>query len=247
MGHVVNDAPVACWRCGDGLEVAFEADMEDQRFAAGLGQQLMCRECRMVPPLFDRAVSYGTYSGELKALIRLLKFGRVPAVAKLLSRRLGFAILQLEGLAGDDLLVTAVPLFSRRQRQRGFNQSTLLANATLRWLKRERPQWKLTATHGLLARQRPTESSFGLSKRARRLNMAGAFRVQGDVRGRQVLLIDDILTTGATARECAKVLRKAGAERVWVTTLARSRRAIAREEQTAVWDLAATKVEQHAT
>lgn len=200
----------------------------------------------MVPPAYARAVSFGTYAGELRGLIGLFKFNRVRAVSRLLSPRLAEAMQQLRGVAGDDLLVIAVPLFKANVQRRGFNQSEMLADGAVKLLGRTMPEWKLTPAHAKLTRQRSTESSFGLSRSGRRRNMAGAFHVAGDVRGREILLVDDILTTGATARECARVLVRAGAARVFVATLARSQKGSVRrqhepatdfESQVATWDL----------
>lgn len=226
--------------CGEAAELAL--DLEDLLFARSMQDELLCRECRLVPPAYTRAVSFGTYAGELRGLIGLFKFNRMQAVSRLLSPKLAEAILQLETSAGSDLLVVAVPLFGGAQQRRGFNQSELLADQAVTHLRKLRPDWKLALAHALLVRQRSTESSFGLSRSGRRRNMAGAFKVTGDVRGREVLLIDDILTTGATARECAKVIKRAGAARVFVATLARSQKGSVRQQhqlepQFATWDL----------
>ena len=212
--------------------------MEDARFAG-----MVCRVCRMAAPPFARAVAYGVYDDELRELIHLLKFGGVADAAKLLGPRLGQAVMGLEGAAAGDLLVVAVPLFKARERQRGYNQSVLLADAAVAWLKRARPEWKLTAAHRTLRRVRRTESQYVLSPKGRRRNLLGAFAVAGEVRGREVLLIDDILTSGATARECARVLLTAGAAKVWVATVARAQKRHVRrqqerpEELVASWDL----------
>lgn len=218
--------------------------MEDMRFAQAVRAE--CRVCKAVPPDFARAVSHGIHDGELRELIALLKFNRVRGVAELLGGRLAEVVLQLEGEAAAELLVVAVPLFAARERWRGFNQSVLLADAALKQLQRLRPGWKLVRAHGLLKRVRETESSFRLSPKGRRDNLRGAFRVMGDVLGREVLLIDDIYTSGATARECARMLMRAGASKVWVATLARAQKeSTLRErygaaEQVAAWDMRAT-------
>ncbi len=217
--------------------------MEDLRFAGMLAEGFLCRECRMAAPEFTRAVAYGPYDPEMRELIRLLKFDRVKSVARLLGAKLGQAVLDLEDQAASDLMVVAVPLFAHRQRERGFNQSVLLAEEALRWLRQARPQWRLAPAHGVIERVRSTESSFVLSRRGRRRNLRGAFRMKGDVSGREVLLIDDILTSGATARECARVLMRAGADKVWVATLARAQKhSVRRQHQdpgayVAAWDL----------
>ena len=251
VGRVVPSDLYECRRCGEALDL--DLDMEDIRFAGMLAEGSLCRECRSVPPDFERAVSFGVYEGELRDLIALLKFERVRGVARLLGGRLAEAVLQLEGLAATELMVMAVPLFPARERQRGYNQSVLLADETVRQLRRMRPAWKLLQAHGAIARQRSTESSFVLSRRARRRNLSGAFRVMADVVGREVLLIDDIYTSGATARECARVLIRAGAAKVWVATLARAQMEFVRRqhedpgEGVAAWDMAALPNTRHKT
>ncbi len=231
-----------CSRCGEALDLGSfsDLDLDDVRFARLLPEGLLCPECRLVPPEFDRAVSHATYTGELRTLIQLLKFDGVPATAKMLGDLLAGAILQLGQQAGGELMVVAVPLHRRRERQRGYNQSVLLARRALRRLRVLRPEWRLTEAHGALTRQRSTEAQYELSRKGRRRNLRGAFRVTGDVRGREVLLVDDLLTSGATARECARVLRAAGAAKVWVATVGRAQKQwVARQqmdESVARWD-----------
>lgn len=240
VDRVVRDTAVGCHRCGDSVDL--QMDLEDERFARSLGESLLCRPCRQVPPDFARAVSFGSYDGELRDLLHLFKFTGIRAVAPLLGSRLAEAILSLEGTAGPDLLVVAVPLFRTRARERGFNQAELLAESALTHVRRMRPDWRLQPAHGSLKRKRGTESSFVLSRRGRRRNLAGAFQVAGEVAGREILLIDDIFTSGATARECARVLVRAGASKVWVATVARARKRGVEtpqqgmEESVAIWD-----------
>lgn len=232
-----------CGKYGEALNL--DLDLEDMRFAGMLAQGFVCRECRLAEPEFTKAVAYGTYDHELRGLIHLLKFARVRAVARLLGRRMAEAILLLEGDAAQELMVIAVPLFKQRERQRGYNQSILLADEALRWMSKMRPEWKLVVAHTALERRKSTESSFVLSRKGRRRNLRGAFHVSGDVSGREVLLVDDILTSGATARECARVLMRAGATKVWVATLARAQKKFVMRqhedpgELVARWDLRA--------
>ena len=222
MGHVRRSTMIGCGKCGEALNL--DLDLEDERFAKAAAQGFHCRECRLAEPEFTRAVAYGSYDNEMRGLIHLLKFGRVRGVARLLGRKMAEAILLLEEDAARELMVIAVPLFKQRERQRGYNQSVLLADEALGWLRTLRPEWKLTPAHTAMERRKPTESSFVLSRKGRRRNLRGAFHVNGDVAGREVLLIDDILTSGATARECARVLMRAGATKVWVATLARAQK-----------------------
>jgi ComF family protein len=127
-----------------------------------------------------------------------------------------------------------VPLFSPKERERGYDQAALLAGWMVRHLAQLRPEWQLSIQRGVLQRVRETRSQFGLAPQKRRANLRGAFRVRDAVAiaGREVLLVDDILTTGATARECSRVLRGAGAAKVWVATVARAQR----HDLVAAWD-----------
>jgi predicted amidophosphoribosyltransferase len=135
-----------------------------------------------------------------------------------------------------------VPLFPAKERQRGYNQAVLLADAAIAELKRSRPEWRLQAVHGVLRRVKDTQSQFELSPTGRRRNLQGAFSVVdgAGLVGREVLLVDDIYTTGATARACAKALRSAGASKVWVATVSRAQPEMVafwgKTAETAVWD-----------
>ena len=219
-----------CGRCGEAL------DMEGVRFAGQFSEGLLCSPCRMAPPEFERAVAYAVYQDELREMVHLLKYERMSAVARPLGRMLARAIEMIEAEAGKDLLVVAVPLFPSKERERGYNQAVLLSDAALTELKKKRPAWRLQAAHGAIRRVKDTRSQFELTPTGRRRNLQGAFAVADGlaVKGREVLLVDDIYTTGATARACSRVLRRAGASKVWVATVSR-----AQPEMVAAWDLAA--------
>ncbi|MCZ7544770.1 MAG: phosphoribosyltransferase family protein [Anaerolineae bacterium] len=119
-----------------------------------------------------------------------------------------------EGVPPPDLILP-VPLHANRQRWRGYNQSTLLAEAL--GVRLEVP-----VAADALARVRDTRAQVGLSARARRQNVSGAFVVRAPhrVSGRTILLVDDVVTTGATLAACAEALYQADAEAVWAVTLA---------------------------
>ncbi|MDE3188373.1 MAG: ComF family protein [Acidobacteriota bacterium] len=162
----------------------------------------------------------------MREAIHALKYDGLRPAARGLGRMLAEAIAQLAPDAPAEMLVVAVPLHRSKRRGRGFNQARLLAAEALAVLRKTHPAWRLTLAPGMLMRQRSTDSQAGLTPRQRRINLRGAFRVvvPQAVAGKHVLVIDDILTTGATARAAAQALMKAGAESVWVATLARARR-----------------------
>jgi ComF family protein len=162
----------------------------------------------------------------MKAAIHALKYDRLHPAARGLGQMLAEAIAQLAGEAPAEMLVVPVPLHRLKFADRGFNQARALAEQALSFLRKSHPEWRLTLAPSTLMRLRPTTSQAGLSSRARRLNVRGAFTVSDPaaVASKHILLIDDILTTGATARAAALALTGAGAASVWVATLARARR-----------------------
>jgi ComF family protein len=189
----------------------------------------LCQPCRLAPPSFERAVAYGGYSGNLRTLIHLLKYDGILPVADRLGVLLAEAILKLEANSAAPLgetCVVPVPLYEAKRKQRGFNHAELLAKAAVRELRRKRPNWRLTLAGDALERRKATLSQAGLSPHQRRANLRGVFFVPQPelVAGRDILLIDDIYTTGATARACSQVLRRAGAASVRVGTVARPQR-----------------------
>jgi ComF family protein len=182
----------------------------------------LCGLCKRAHPPFERAVAYGSYDGTLRDLIHLLKYQQVRPAAAVLGRMLGNSIAALEpSLPDGDIQVVPVPLHPRKQAQRGFNQADLIARVALQQLaRRERLQLRT----GVLVRQRETGSQIGLTRHQRRKNVRGAFAVidPTPIAHRDILLVDDVLTTGTTASECTRVLRRAGAALVWVVTVART-------------------------
>jgi ComF family protein len=211
-----------CAVCGEALHIPAymnggEADRGETR----------CILCQRTDPPFERAVAYGSYDGGLRDLIHLLKFQQVRPAAAVLGRMLAETIANLEqampartGLSRK-IAVVPVPLHTRKQAQRGFNQAEMIARSALQQLARPE-RFKLST--GVLVRGRETGSQIGLTRHQRRENLRGAFAVNDptQILNRDILLIDDVYTTGTTASECARVLRRAGAARVWVATVART-------------------------
>jgi len=203
----------ACQRCGDSI---FD----------GAVNSSLCRRCRAVPPPFVRAVAYGPYEDAMREAIHALKYGRLHGAARGLGRLLAEAIAQLAPDAPAEMLVVPVPLHRSKHAERGFNQARSLAIYAVERLRHTHPEWRLKMASTTLMRLRATESQAGLTPHQRRENVRGAFEVSdaAAVRGKNLLLIDDIFTTGSTARAAAQAIMRAGAESVWVATLARAGR-----------------------
>lgn len=181
-------------------------------FESGLASRA-CLDCMSDPPPFALARAPLRYEGEARRAILAFKF-RLGV-----HRARGFADLLASvvsmGVAWSDYDVAApVPLHPRRLRERGYNPPLLIARRLLR-------QTPIALRPELMLRVRDTPPQRGLSRAGRRDNVRGAFAVREGVAGLRVLLIDDVLTTGATAAECARVLLRGGAARVGVATLAR--------------------------
>ena len=187
-------------------------------FEYGEAVEVICGRCLVEPPAFDRlraAVAYGEIA---RAVALKLKYGGRPGIAETMAR---FMERHLD--AGEAPIVAPVPLHRWRIWRRGYNQAALIAGALARRVG-------LEARLDLLERVKPTPILRGMNPRQRRDAVRGAFRVhpkyKAAVKGRAVVLVDDVYTSGATANACARILRRAGAARVEVLCWAR----VVREE-----------------
>ncbi len=208
-----------CSICGERLLSPFAFSVQGHSSESG---DTLCGLCRRLEPPYVKATAYGSYESGLRELIHLLKYNQLRPAANVLGRMLAEAIEDLQPLFNNSgVLVAPVPLHSGKLAQRGFNQSELIARAALR-LKPAGDRLQLSV--GLLERPRETKSQIGLSRHQRRENIRGAFVIAqpSEVQGREVLVVDDVFTTGTTVSECARILRRAGAAKVYVATVART-------------------------
>jgi ComF family protein len=176
-----------------------------------LDEHGLCSVCRESLTNFDTAYSFGSYEGPLRKLIHLFKYAKVESLAAPLSR---FMICALPIDRQFDSIL-AMPMHWRKRWERGFNQAELLARPIAR-----RYGLKLKTN---LQRARYTKAQAGLSETERLENLRGSFCVKRpeELRNKRVLLIDDVLTTGATLRAASAALKRAGARHITALTLAR--------------------------
>jgi ComF family protein len=183
---------------------------------APLGIEGLCGACRRRRPRFAYARAALRYGDLAREAIHAFKFGGRRGLANPLGDLIaGLGLSALPGAVPDVLV--PVPLHRRRASERGYNQALLLA------LRIERA-WDVPVAADVLLRDVPTLPQADLDAAARRRNVRHAFTVRRPevIAGRHVVLVDDVLTTGATAGECARVLMRAGATTVGVVTVARA-------------------------
>lgn len=178
---------------------------------------LPCGRCLQKPPPWQRLITVSDYAPPLSTLIHQLKFSCRSEVALALSRILLLEVLEAHrrtGLVLPDRLVS-VPLWQRRHWRRGFNQSDLLCRPLSRWLH---CAWDSRS----VTRIRPTATQHHLSARLRKRNLKNAFNLELPVKGLHMVVVDDVVTTGSTVAEIARLLLRNGAATVQVWCLCRT-------------------------
>lgn len=178
---------------------------------------LPCGRCLQKPPPWQRLIMVNDYTPPLSTLIHQLQFSRRGEIAPALARLLLLSVLQARRQSGfirPDRLIS-VPLWSRRHWRRGFNQSELLCRPLARWLN---CPWD----DRCVTRIRPTAPQHHLSARLRKRNLKNAFRLELPVKGLHMVVVDDVVTTGSTVGELAKLLLRNGAATVQVWCLCRT-------------------------
>lgn len=195
-----------------------------------------CLACRLFSFL-DGAMSLSSYENEIIAkMVQLLKYDYVEEMAGVFGSLIDYFSGAGTGVKGcplpefipteasgkkgikgwSEFIILPVPLHRRRYLERGFNQAELLARA---WSK----HLSLPILKNVLVRSRSTQTQVGLGRVERQKNLVGAFKLKQPLRNSQVILIDDVFTTGSTLQECARVLKEGGAGEVWGVTVAREK------------------------
>ncbi|UCB56831.1 MAG: ComF family protein [Candidatus Omnitrophota bacterium] len=189
--------------------------MKAGRPAKSQNHAFICKDCQASGYFFKKAHSACIYEGVIKECIHLFKYNsKLSLSGPLAELMIDFAGRFLDMRKVD--LILPVPLYSAKERRRQFNQAGILSESLAKAFSKQ-------AHNKTLIKIKATQPQINLSRTERLKNIKGAFKVKNKnvPKNKNVLLVDDVLTTGATVNECAKALHKAGANRIEVFTLAR--------------------------
>lgn len=209
---VIEEVGAFCPACWGRMEWLGNAGCQQCGLPLAGTEIEMCGRCLADPPKLDRMRAVVAYDDLPRSIALRLKYGRKVALARTMARYMA----SLKGDWDSTSLIIPVPLHRWRLWSRGFNQSDLVARELGRC-------WGLATSSRVLRRVKRTRPLKGMNHVQRRKAVAGAFAVAdaGRIKGRSVILIDDVLTSGSTAEACAKVLRRAGASRIELICWAR--------------------------
>jgi ComF family protein len=187
------------------------------RFFAGAGEPHLCADCLTNRPRFAKHRSAARYDGIVKDIILLYKYRGFAVLSGVLAEFVIRSLAREEDIWSGVEAVVPVPLHPAKEKSRGFNQARLLA-------KRLAKCRNLPLLEGRLVKVRRTEAQTSLDARARETNLKGAFQVKksAGIKGKVVLLVDDVYTTGSTIGECSAALKKAGVREVRAVTVAQA-------------------------
>lgn len=215
---LAGEAGALCWDCQSQVRVVRLPFCErcGDPVPGEVGGPYDCAWCRKTPPAFDWARSAVRFDGVARDCLHRFKY---HAGLWLLDDLADWLVALWKTCPADAQTadgVAAVPLYPRRERERGYNQSALLAERLARRVG-------IPFRRGLLRRLRPTATQTRLTAAQRVHNVKGVFSAPWPrrVAGARIVLVDDVMTTGATVNECARTLKAAGAEAVMVLTVAR--------------------------
>ena len=213
--HPAPDAVPICSACHSAIKpLSARCELCARPFATLNSATHVCETCLRHPPPFQRVLALGRHEDPLKTAIHRLKYRNQPGLANVLGQLLGACLQAAPDFAPPDMILP-VPLHHRRLRQRGYNQALEIARPISRTLKAP------VARHGL-QRLRPTPPQQGLPLRERQRNLAKAFACTAPLTDQRILLLDDVMTTGTTVRECCRTLLAAGARKIEVAVICRA-------------------------
>lgn len=215
-GVLVEEDLQFCGECWNALRFISDPSCRScgKPFSEGRDEGMICAECLADPPLHDGIRAAVLYDDLSRSIVLKLKHGGKIGLARLIARHLQRHL----PMSSDDVVLIPVPLHRWRLWKRGFNQSILIARA----LAGER---RLPVETDILRRIRPTPPLKGMTRKQRRVAVRGVFDIPRDrrerIRGKHVLLVDDVYTTGATSKACVRLLKQAGAAKVTIFCWAR--------------------------
>lgn len=180
-------------------------------------REILCLDCKRKKYSFEFSRSTGIYDKVLKKCIHLFKYYGEKKLAKPLGKLMVDSLVKNDEFKRKIDLIIPVPLHRNDLKKRGFNQSVLLGKVTGDYLS-------IPVRENVLIKKKLTPFQVNLSKKERKINILGAFSVEKpeEIKGKNILILDDVFTTGATVEECTKELMKARAKNIFVLTLART-------------------------